>query len=273
MKRWFTEHKGLTLVEMMVVLAILAVLAAIIIPAVTGTTSRSKATAQAEDINQVEQALDRFYAADTDGKPYPTSAPLSGGGNAWVAGQLPASRVVGYEEVGKGDGSTTTFSLPDLPIVPNTAVTVWVGGVMKTINIDYTIDYSSGVISFSLAPGIGQTIAASYTSAASPTGSGTSVDPYVFTQGDLAEINWVSTAVDSDGFSLVYYPDYIKSKPRHASETISVSAGATSGPIAIQKGGVVYVELKNLYTVAVSFPVWEVDKNGRVWLFVSKDAY
>jgi prepilin-type N-terminal cleavage/methylation domain-containing protein len=87
MRKLFNSGKGFTLVELMVVMAILAVLAAIVFPAVTGVTTTSRETAQPMDINNVQTGTDRFNADDTDGKPWPTLAPLTG--TAWQAGELP----------------------------------------------------------------------------------------------------------------------------------------------------------------------------------------
>ncbi len=81
-------QKGFTLIELMVVMAIMAVLAAIVVPSVTGTTTVSRKTAQPTDLGQIQTAVDRFNADDTDGSPYPTKVSLNGTGSA--AGKLPS---------------------------------------------------------------------------------------------------------------------------------------------------------------------------------------
>ena len=92
------ENRGFTLIEMMTVMGILSVLSAITFPAVTGTTSFSRATTQTVDLTAAQQAVDRFDI-DTNSS-FPTLASLSGTVGAWQAGQLPEAAPTG------GDGSS-----------------------------------------------------------------------------------------------------------------------------------------------------------------------
>jgi prepilin-type N-terminal cleavage/methylation domain-containing protein len=192
-------EKGFTLVELMVVMAIMSVLAAIVFPAVTGTTTVSRQTAQPMDINQVQTGTDRFNSDDYDGYPWPTDASLTGVTTPWTAGNLPT-----------GSG---------------------------------------------------------------PTGSGTSSDVYVFTQNDIAGIDWTSTA-NVSGQSMFFYPDYVRNRPDYAGETIIVAASSTSDNFTVKKGGEdVYIQLSNTTGGSLTFDKWGLDKDGSVWVFVDAESY
>ncbi len=64
------RHGGFTLIEMMVVLAIIGVLAALIVPNVLGRADESRATAARTDVGNLSQAL-KLYKLDN--QVYPTS--------------------------------------------------------------------------------------------------------------------------------------------------------------------------------------------------------
>ena len=64
------RHGGFTLIEMMVVLAIIGVLAALIVPNVLGRADESRATAARTDVGNLSQAL-KLYKLDN--QIYPTS--------------------------------------------------------------------------------------------------------------------------------------------------------------------------------------------------------
>lgn len=201
MRQFLKGKSGFTLVELMVVMAILGVLSAIVFPSVTGITSAGKATGAATDINQVRDAVQRFNSDDTDGSPWPTAVSLAGASTAWAAGKLPT-----------GTG---------------------------------------------------------------PTGTGlTSSDPFVFTQSDIAGIDFASAATTVDGVSKTFYPDFLTNKPRHADETISVGAAGASVVFEVKRhGATVYVKLSNTHTASLTFSKWGLDKGGNVWVFVSGAAY
>jgi len=65
------------------------------------------------------------------------------------------------ESVGTGDGTTANFSLDNDNIVDDSE-TVYVNNTEKAQGTDYTINNSSGVITFLLKPAQGQTITANY---------------------------------------------------------------------------------------------------------------
>ena len=60
MKRLFHRSKGFTLIELMVVMTIMSIMAAIVVPAVTGTTTVGRGTTMTADINTVQNAVERF---------------------------------------------------------------------------------------------------------------------------------------------------------------------------------------------------------------------
>ena len=97
------ESRGFTLIEMMTVMGILSVLSAITFPAITGTTSFSRATTQTVDLTSAQQSVDRFIS-DT-GSFFPTLASLAGTTSAWQAGELPEAAPIG------GDGSTVELAM------------------------------------------------------------------------------------------------------------------------------------------------------------------
>ena len=64
--------------------------------------------------------------------------------------------------LGTGDDVTTTFNTTYTPVVQDTYLTVYVNNVQMTRDVDYTIDYDLGAITFTGAPGVGAEIRARY---------------------------------------------------------------------------------------------------------------
>jgi hypothetical protein len=69
------------------------------------------------------------------------------------------------EHVGDGNGSTADFKIAQVPILPSSAV-VLINGVPKVETLDYTLDYSSGRLTFIDPPEQDEVITASYDFAA-----------------------------------------------------------------------------------------------------------
>lgn len=72
-----------------------------------------------------------------------------------------ALTTVTAEAVGSGDGVGKTFSLAGSPVHSNSE-TVFVGGVAKTRGTDYSVNYETGVITFTTAPASAAAISAYY---------------------------------------------------------------------------------------------------------------
>ncbi|MBI2848987.1 MAG: type II secretion system protein [Chloroflexi bacterium] len=66
MRRIFKRQEGLTIIELLVVIAILGVLASIIIPSVGGVAGSSKEQSYNEDTNNIQKAVDSYYAATAE---------------------------------------------------------------------------------------------------------------------------------------------------------------------------------------------------------------
>ena len=65
------------------------------------------------------------------------------------------------ESVGTGNGNKKTFSLPNDQIIPNSE-TIYLDGALQTREVDYTMSYSGGVVTFTTAPASGVVITADY---------------------------------------------------------------------------------------------------------------
>ena len=63
LKRILKGEGGFTLVEMVVVIAIMGVMAAVAVPLVTNTLTKSKGTAYAQDLAMIQAAVDSYYSA------------------------------------------------------------------------------------------------------------------------------------------------------------------------------------------------------------------
>ena len=71
-KKTNTKHAGFTLVEIMIVVAIIALLAAIAVPNFLRSRKRSQATQVLEDLRQIDSAIDQY--AIENNKPGAASA-------------------------------------------------------------------------------------------------------------------------------------------------------------------------------------------------------
>jgi flagellin FlaB len=72
-----------------------------------------------------------------------------------------ALTTVTAEAVGTGDGVANTFSLVGSPVL-SSSETVFVGGAAKTRGTDYSVNYETGVITFTTAPASAAAISAYY---------------------------------------------------------------------------------------------------------------
>jgi general secretion pathway protein G len=70
MKRSYRGQDGFTLIEIMVVILIIGLLALMVVPRLRGVADRAKRTKAQADIQEIKQALDRYYL---DNGSYPTT--------------------------------------------------------------------------------------------------------------------------------------------------------------------------------------------------------
>jgi general secretion pathway protein G len=70
MKRRLQSQDGFTLIEIMVVIMIIGLLALMVVPRLRGVADRAKRTKAQADIQELKQALDRYYL---DNGSYPTT--------------------------------------------------------------------------------------------------------------------------------------------------------------------------------------------------------
>jgi general secretion pathway protein G len=70
MDRRFRGQDGFTLIEIMVVILIIGLLALMVVPRLRGVADRAKRTKAQADIQELKQALDRYYL---DNGSYPTT--------------------------------------------------------------------------------------------------------------------------------------------------------------------------------------------------------
>lgn len=92
------------------------------------------------------------------------------------------------EAVGTGNGVLTTFTLANPPIAPDSQ-SVYVAGVLKAETTDYTINDTTGLITFLVAPADTLAIAASY--------QGTITKAQVLVAGQEIEIGGNCTGITS----------------------------------------------------------------------------
>ncbi|MFA6554631.1 MAG: type II secretion system protein [Candidatus Paceibacterota bacterium] len=61
MKKYFSNNKGFTLVELMVVIAIIAILTGVIIVSVSGARGKARDGKRVSDISQIQLALEQYF--------------------------------------------------------------------------------------------------------------------------------------------------------------------------------------------------------------------
>lgn len=195
-KQIWRRARGVTLLELVVVLSILAIVSALVTPAVSGQTTRARAATKAADTSTVQSAADLYSGeapTNPNGSPrYPinqSTLPTASDYHATITGfTLP-------------DGSTATLYVK--PLIFSASYTATDGGATKTFAPDYlkwapkhkavTVDadgensngvrvFSGGTVSFTGGKDYSET----GTGAASP--APTSVSVWVADQNGLVRL-------------------------------------------------------------------------------------
>ena len=141
------DQKGITGLETAIVLIAFVVVSAVFAFAAlsTGifTTDKAKDTIKA-GLSEAQGTLE-----------------VRGGIKAEATKTSKSLTTVTGEAVGTGDDAQTAFSLDNSPILSK-AETVYVAGVAKTRDTDYTINADTGAISFTVAPATSSAVTADY---------------------------------------------------------------------------------------------------------------
>ena len=74
----------------------------------------------------------------------------------------PNENPVSGEDVGTGDGTTTSFTLDNFPLPSGEPTAVTVGGSAQVEGVNYTVTRATGVLAFTSVPGPGDAISATY---------------------------------------------------------------------------------------------------------------
>ena len=114
MKRFHRGQKGFTLMELLIVVAVLGILAAVIVPNLATFLSTGQAAAANTEVANVESAALAYYA-DNNAWPSDTNTDLVGGGYLSAAAEVD----YGFDAYGK-------VSLADATPWPSDGSVAWV---------------------------------------------------------------------------------------------------------------------------------------------------
>ena len=105
------RRRGLTVVELLIVIVVIAILAAISVVAYNGVQARAYDSAQQNDIKTIAKALEMYYTVNSE---YPTITATGAGLGAGVANSHPA-----YTNTWNDLANSLKPYLDKLPIDPN----------------------------------------------------------------------------------------------------------------------------------------------------------
>ncbi|HOQ05487.1 MAG TPA: type II secretion system protein [Anaerohalosphaeraceae bacterium] len=150
MKSAVQKHSAFTLVELMIVVAILGILAALILPEVQGYSQRAKEAAAKENLRILRDAIER-YALDHNGVPpgYPGNDPTKTPSSLFVFSQLTiVNKYLRRIPKNPFNGYSSFYIVNNGTITDGMAITLPHGWVYqpstKTIKINYTGKDSQG---------------------------------------------------------------------------------------------------------------------------------
>ncbi|MDO8530892.1 MAG: prepilin-type N-terminal cleavage/methylation domain-containing protein [Dehalococcoidia bacterium] len=134
LKRFLGREKGVTLLELVVVLSIMAVIASIVAPAVGGKTTSGRGTVKVSDIATVQGAVDNYVGE----APALTNYPVNGN-------QKPSLATGNYQATITSfvmpDGATTTLYVKPIDFNSNFLKTGEGAGTTKTFVPSYLKTY------------------------------------------------------------------------------------------------------------------------------------
>lgn len=234
MKRLFHRSKGFTLVELMVVMTIMSILAAIVVPAVTGTTTAGRGTSMTADINTVQNAVERFVGDHPKGNEggWPTCDGLKPN-----SGSTPL--VWGASFIDKADGKTVrVFGLPASLVLAPDDVADATSGATNVAN-----GGCAAILSTSAAVSTTAVIGASYLRTAIPHAAATRA-----TAGDL-------TTALNDGTLKIKIKAFADSPNTKLTVTHEITPDTSWAPALSGRA------------------VWRIDSTGKVLVNLANSEY
>ncbi len=127
--------KGFTLIEVIVILAVIAILAAVLTPMIIGYISDARKSAAESDVKTIATAVQAF---NRDMKDWPI----------WAAGTARTSAATKYDALQSTDGNTPTGTIPsniddidnhlvtNVQAYPTTGRSKWIGPYLETVKQD-----------------------------------------------------------------------------------------------------------------------------------------
>lgn len=104
-------QKGFTLIEILIVLALMAVLAAIVIPNVQGFLGRGKQDAYNSDRKTLQVAADAYYTAAANRTTFPTKNGASGTPSGSANTYIDTDLLVNGKYINEAPASASTYNL------------------------------------------------------------------------------------------------------------------------------------------------------------------
>lgn len=128
------NQKGFTLVELLVVVAIIALLSTLAVVALGSARTKARDAKRISDIKQVQTALE-LYFTDQNGYPVAATGLVLGGTGATILSTNGFSDTAG--------GTTYMGALPSNP-TPNGTPYTYTAGTASSYNLTFTLEQASG---------------------------------------------------------------------------------------------------------------------------------
>lgn len=108
MRNVFKSKEGFTLIELMVVLAVLGILAAVAVPRFSDMTGKANLVKAKNELKQVQTALELYYAENNE---YPKTDAKDAAFEVIIGEYLVSSDITSYEFTYDADGGTDGYSV------------------------------------------------------------------------------------------------------------------------------------------------------------------